>query len=112
MFTKDTCSEIWGDGIKFNSKSTYWDDFNIYDNDGWSSTWNVETGWKWSGGSTTSADIWVEIWGDGVKFNTNSTYWDDGNLSDNDGWSSLCKIESNEIYWYWILYYFSLIKKL
>ena len=143
--TKDIWYEICGDGIRFNTKSTYWDDYNLYDADGWSSTWNVETGWtcsggnsstkdiwyevwgdgmrfnyfstscddgnslsndgcssswsietgwRWSGGNSKTKDTWTEIWGDGKRFNSVSTYWDDGNLSDNDGWSTSCSIET------------------
>ena len=28
--------------------------------------WAIESGWTWSGGTTTSKDTWTEIWGDGV----------------------------------------------
>ena len=27
--------------------------------------WKAETGWTWTGGSTTSKYTWTEIWGDG-----------------------------------------------
>ena len=27
--------------------------------------WAIETGWSWSEGSTTSADSWIDICGDG-----------------------------------------------
>ena len=27
--------------------------------------WAIETGWFWYGGSTTSADSWIDICGDG-----------------------------------------------
>ena len=30
--------------------------------------------------------IWTEIWGDGKRFNTISTYWDDGNKINGDGY--------------------------
>ena len=26
----------------------------------------IESGWTWTGGSTTSKDTWTEIWGDGA----------------------------------------------
>ena len=92
--TKDTWSEICGDGKRFNSISTYCDDGNTSSNDGWSSSCSIEIGWTWSGGNSSNKDIWVEIWGDGKKFNSKSTYWDDGNNISNDGWSSSCQIES------------------
>ena len=27
----------------------------------------AETGWTWTGGSSTTKDIWTEIWGDGLE---------------------------------------------
>ena len=92
--TKDSCSEIWGDGIRFNSNSSYWDDGNVISDDGWSAIWGIEVGWIWSGGNFNTKDSWFEIWGDGIKFNSNSTYWDDNNTNNYDGWSSSWKIES------------------
>ena len=93
--TADTWKEIWGDGIRFNSNNTYCDDSNTINGDGWSSSWSIEKGWKCSGGSTTTADTWKEICGDGIRFNTNSTYWDDGNEEDIDGCNSSWMIEKN-----------------
>ena len=26
----------------------------------------AETGWVWTGGTTSSKDTWTEIWGDGI----------------------------------------------
>ena len=96
--TKDTWTEMCGDGKRFNSVSTYWDDGNALSGDGWSSTCSIETGWTWSGGSSSTKDSWTEICGDGKRFNNNLSYWDDGNLLDNDGWSSLCNTETK---WKW-----------
>ena len=90
----DACNEIWGDGIRFNSVSTYWDDGNTVSGDGWTSSCLIETGWSWGGGSSTSKDIWIDIWGDGKKYSSASNFCDDGNISNNDGWSSSCSIES------------------
>jgi cysteine-rich repeat protein len=90
----DTCSEIWGDGMRFNSVSSYWDDGNTNSNDGWSSICSVEAGWICSGGGSSMPDTCTEIWGDGKKFNSLSTYCDDGNANNNDGWSSLCEVET------------------
>ena len=28
--------------------------------------WAIESGWTWSGGTTTTKDTWTEIWGDGA----------------------------------------------
>ena len=97
--SKDTWSEIWGDGKRYNSISTYWDDGNLANGDGWSSVWAKEIGWSCSGGTTTSKDVWSEIWGDGKRYNSISTYWDDGNLANGDGWSSSWGVESG---WSWV----------
>ena len=94
----DKWYEICGDGIRINSSSTYWDDSNKIDDDGWSSSWVVESGWSWTGGSKTSADSCTEICGDGIRFNSNSRYWDDKNKIDGDGWSSSWAVESG---WSW-----------
>ena len=94
LLLKDTWHEIWGDGIRFNLNITYWDDNNIVNSDGCSSSWIVETGWSCTGGSSSSQDIWREIWGDGKRFNSNSTYWDDENIKNSDGCSSICIVET------------------
>ena len=91
---KDTCNEICGDGIRFNTISTYWDDGNKNSGDGWNLVWSTESGWIWSGGSQSNKDICKEICGDGIRFNTISTYWDDGNKNNEDGWSSTCSVEN------------------
>ena len=98
LTNKDTCSEICGDGIRFHSSSTYWDDGNTKNGDGCSSTCSIETGWTWSGGSSTSKDTWKEICGDGIRYNSNSSYWDDGNTNNGDGCTSSWSIESG---WIW-----------
>ena len=81
--------EIWGDGVKFNTLFSYWDDGNKISGDGWSSSWSVETGFIWSGGSNVGKDTW-EICGDGIKSFLTNNYCDDGNTLNNDGWSSIC----------------------
>ena len=91
--TKDSCFEIWGDGIRFNSINMYWDDGNIISGDGWNNIWGIESGWFWFGGSTTRSDIWTEIWGDGIRINSYNNYWDDGNHINGDGWSMACGVE-------------------
>ena len=92
--TKDTCNDIWGDGKKYSSSSTYWDDGGSVNGDGWSSTWSIETGWSCTGGSPSSPDVWSEIWGDGIRFNLITTYCDDGNKTNNDGCDSTWTTES------------------
>ena len=93
IITSDVWSEIWGDGIRFNNNAIYWDDNNTSNGDGWSSTCQVELGWYWTGGSITTPDVWNEIWGDGIRFNSNITYWDDKNTMSGDGCNSTCQVE-------------------
>ena len=73
------------------------------DGDGCSSTWTIETGYSWYGGSVTSKDTWVK-WSAGYYQDTsNPTQWiticgdgfragsekcDDANTSSGDGWNS------------------------
>ena len=97
--TKDTCTEIWGDGMRFNTNSTYWDDGNTKNGDGCNSSWTIETGWICTGGNSSTKDTCTEKWGDGIRFNTKSTYWDDGNTIDGDGCSSVWSVE---VGWGWI----------
>ena len=89
----DVCREICSNGIRFNSDPTYWDDGNLIDGDGCSSSWSVEYDFTCSGGSSNSQDFWKEICGDGVRVSTSKTYWDDGNTKSEDGWSSTWSIE-------------------
>ena len=96
--SKDICTEICGDGFKMISSLNSWDDGNNLNSDGWNSSCIVEAGWTWSGGSSTHKDTCSEIWGDGIRFNSNSTYWDDGNYINGDGWDSNCTVESG---WKW-----------
>jgi cysteine-rich repeat protein len=89
LFTADTWSKVWGDGISDANPNTC-DDGNTISGDGWSNNWLREPGFYWDynpGGITT----WGEIWGDGRR--TESVQWDDGNSIDGDGWSSSCTIE-------------------
>ena len=86
--------DICGDGKHSISTNTFWDDGNLISNDGCSSTWIVESGWIWSGGTYSSRDIWIEIWGDGKRFNSYTSYCDDGNIVNNDGCNSICGVES------------------
>lgn len=92
------CTPVWGDGFKLPVES--WDDGNTNSGDGCNSLWVVETGWTWTGGSTSSSDTCKEIWGDGRRVYSGQpdTYCDDGNIINNDGWSSSCGIEQG---WSW-----------
>jgi large repetitive protein len=94
----DSCTEIWGDGIRFNTLTTYWDDGNTNDNDGWNNLWAIELGWECTGGTATTQDAWTEIWGDGMRFSNSEEYWDDGNLVDGDGCNNKCQVEDG---WEW-----------
>ena len=69
-----------------------WEDGNVVNGDGCSSTCTIETGYSWSGGTISSVDICTLKCGDGKKFP--SEFCDDGNLDNNDGWSSTCKVET------------------
>ena len=57
--TKDTWSEICGDGIRFHNNSAYCDDGNLINGDGWSSLWEVEYGFSCDGKILTSKSIEV-----------------------------------------------------
>ena len=106
----DTCVTECGDGLKHPSEA--WDDNNTNDSDGCTSTWIIESGYTWTGGTTSSPDTWSEcsngeslnttssawevIWGDGLKHS--SEEWDDGNLIDGDGWDSSWTIETMHVW--------------
>ena len=90
--SKDTCLEIWGDGIRFNTNSTYWDGGNKISGDGCSSTCTIETGYSWSGGTISSVDTCSLIWGDGRRIAPET--WDDQNAINGDGWSSTWTVET------------------
>ena len=77
--------DIWGNGKR--TQVEICDDGNLANGDGCNSSWNVESGYYCVGGSPTSKDTWYEIWGDGKRFNSISTYWDDWNNYSGDGWS-------------------------
>ena len=99
----------WGDGILAGSEN--WDDGNTNSGDGCNSSCSlIEANYKCSGGSLSNKDtctLWsigyyqqgtkspnscVTQWGDGKL--VGSEAWDDGNISNGDGWSSICTIES------------------
>ena len=90
--TSDTWNDTWGDGIVKNRTPDNWDDGNTNDGDGWSSTWNIEKGWDWSGGSISTQDLCSTRWGDGVLTPQNEQC-DDGNRKNGDGWDSSWQIE-------------------
>ena len=98
-----------GDGILAGSEN--WDDGNTNSGDGCNSSCSlIETNYQWSGGSLSNKDtctLWsigyyqqgtkspnscVTQWGDGKL--VGSEAWDDRNISNGDGWSSICTIES------------------
>ena len=65
------CKEIWGDGLRVGVE--VWDDANIVTNDGCQSNWaSITSGYVWSGGSTTSKDIWIQ-WTTGFYQNAAKT---------------------------------------
>ena len=75
----------WGDGVI--DGTDVWDDFNIISGDGWSSIWQVETGYT----CPVAGNPCVEICGDALDLG--SYQWDDGNPFSGDGWSSTCQLE-------------------
>jgi cysteine-rich repeat protein len=89
--TPDTWMIIWGDGISGFDEETC-DDGNLNAGDGWSRDWLIEEGFYWDyyPGNTS---VCHEIWGDGMKFKSDPTWWDDGNTIDGDGWSSTWIVE-------------------
>ena len=54
----------------------------------------METDAVCKGGSSSLKDTWKETCGDGIRLNSNTTYWDYGNLINGDGCSSTCTVES------------------
>ena len=58
----------------------------------------METGFAWSRADVMSADVWIDLWGDGKVYLETSTNWDDGNFVDGDGWSHNWVIEYG---WVW-----------
>ena len=96
LTTASAWNEICGDGKVMSPTTGYCDDGNTIPGDGWSDICEVETGYDWKLGDSTSASIWTDLWGDGkiIISNPSSTMWDDGNTNDGDGWSSTCIVES------------------
>lgn len=93
-FTPDSsCVEVCGDGVRYNSITTYWDDGNNVNGDGCDSACNVELGYIWLGGSTTSPDSCMYYCGDGIPVPGVPNAWDDGNTVSGDGCSLNWEIE-------------------
>ena len=92
--SKDICNDICGDGKRYVTDSSKCDDGNTANGDGCSSSCIIETGFTWSGGSSTSKDICNDICGDGKRSVTDSSKCDDGNTTNGDGCSSSCIIET------------------
>ena len=78
----------------FFKTGTNCDDGNTIGGDGWSSTWTIERGWDWTGGSISSPDHCSTIWGDGI-LTTQYEQWDDGNRINGDWWNINWQIELN-----------------
>ena len=86
---------IWGDSKRAGLLTYFillgtekWDDGNLNNLDGCSSSWTVETFYEWLGGTPTTVDVWRDIWGNGVVIKRTQNNWDDGNLQSGDGWSN------------------------
>ena len=55
----NTCLERWGKG--FNLGFLEWDDGNLINGDGWSSSCKVDLNFRWSGGNSTTKDTWINL---------------------------------------------------
>ena len=55
-WNKDVWTEICGDGMDFGKNE--WEDGNIINGDGWSSTWEMEKWYEWKGGTINTKDVW------------------------------------------------------
>ena len=92
-YSQDTWIIVWGDSMSYSKDPSVWDDGNIIPGDGWSSYWEIETGYYCVRSSFLTADVWNEIWGDGIRIKSYQNYCDDDNNINGDGWSSKCEIE-------------------
>lgn len=88
--TSDSWSIVCGDGVNPGTDSTKWDDGNLINGDGCSSSCTVEFGFTCSS-AFNSISIWTEQCGKGFNFGTVAC--DDGNLINGDGCSSTCTVE-------------------
>ena len=88
----DTCRPICGDGANIVwSTLEQCDDNSTIDGDGCSSTCQIETGFKCTGGSPSSKDTCVAVCGDGVRVGPETC--DDANPVADDGCSATCQVE-------------------
>ena len=92
MATKDTCTEICGDGIDLLFYAC--DDGNNVNGDGCSSTCTIETGYQCIGGDNNHPDVCNEKCGDGITVLYVAGKCDDGNIFNGDGCSSTCDVEN------------------
>lgn len=87
------CVEICGDGIKHTTAPTYCDDAAKVSGDGCSSACGIEPGWTCTGGGPSAKDVCTEICADGKRFNSLTTYCDDGGTTPLDGCNANCEVE-------------------
>ena len=84
----------WGNGVlKSSLDSTageVCDDGNNNNGDGWDSTCQIEYKWEWSEISNGWVSKWNPKWGNSKLESSIGEQCDDGNTSNNDGWSSTC----------------------
>ena len=86
-------SKWWGDGSVESVYGEQWDDGNLISGDGWSSTWQIEAGYKWElFADRSNVSYWTKICGNGII--DNGEQCDDGNSADGDGWSANCLVDS------------------
>ena len=84
----------WGDGLRVGLED--WDDGNTYNEDRCYDQCNIETGFIWTGGSSSSRDKWSSLCGDGYR--VRSEQWDDKNTNNGDGCSYQCHVENGFIW--------------
>ena len=83
------CTE---DRKKFSTIPEYCDDGNSKNGDGCSSSWFIETWYTWSRGISSTTDIWIINWGNGIRESVEQ--WDYWNLINEDGWDKICSFET------------------
>ena len=89
----DICNEQCNDG--YITSGEQWEDGNINNLDGWSSSWQIEVGWTCTNNAGLPSSVWKSIWGDGLIVGPETC--DDG-LDDTEGCNSNCNGEING--WY------------
>ena len=88
----DSTDIYWGNGKWEAYNCEACDDNNVSNNDGCSSTWQVETRWVCT--SVVNATSVCTYTACGNSYLDSGETWDDGNTANGDGCSSTCQIEN------------------